>query len=726
MIRPHGTSDDNNKETLTFVRLAMALADDYESIYVVNAKDDSYVEYSTSGKNKELCKRSSGEDFYADVVKNCNLLVYPDDREKFLKKFGKDNVMSAIEGGRSFSLSYRLIDGDNYKYYFLKTIRGTGEDDNSIIIGVQNVDEQMRRERVAEQERRTYSDIAGSLASRFEVIYYVDLITGSYTEYSASKEFSQLGLKRCGKDFFERVRKLTVGIVHPEDQQRVASSLQRGNILKALKDTNNFTMTYRQMLGGRSQYVDLLVVRHINSPEKVIIGVRNIDKQVKSKNAAEKERETYSHIAMALASRYEVIYYIDIKTNEYVQYCASEQYAKLGTKKSGNDFFESSQRDILRYIYPDDVSRLLSQMSKQKLLADLEQTGSMTVTYRQILDGRPQYVTLLAVRPKNDNKHIIMGVFNVDAQIRREQTMAREAESYGEIVAAMAQMYEVIYYVNIVTDEYREYCHSEKYSHIGIGEKGRDFFGDTQRNIKRDIHPDDIAMMAEEMKKEKLLESLQDIGSYSLNYKLMIDGEPHYVTLFAMKPKEDSNHIIIAVANVDASRKRELAYKAALGSAIDLANRDALTGVKNKYAYVQYETETDKQIAQGICSDFAVIVADVNGLKKVNDTKGHHEGDVYIKAACQLICTTFKHSPVFRIGGDEFVVVMKGSDLAEGEQLMAQLHEKIKKNSKEDMVTVAIGASFFDSGKDMHLQDVFERADNAMYEDKKASHVKRG
>ena len=248
---------------------------------------------------------------------------------------------------------------------------------------------------------------------------------------------------------------------------------------------------------------------------------------------------------------------------------------------------------------------------------------------------------------------------------------------------------------------------------------------DTQRNLHSVIYHEDYEMMAEAMKKDNLLKSLAENGMTTLNYRLMLGGRPTYVTLFALRTKEDSDHIIIAVANVDPAKRREIAYKQALGSAMDMANRDALTGVKNKHAYVQAEMETDRLIAEGKSPDFAVMVADVNGLKHVNDTQGHHAGDEFIKAACRVICTTFKHSPVFRIGGDEFAVILKGSDFDECETLTAQLNDKMKANHCAGLVTAATGVSEYIRGKDLRMQDVFERADNAMYENKKLCRERR-
>ena len=70
-----------HETALTFTRLAIALANDYESVYVINTDNDSYVEYITDSATMELIERSAGKDFYADTRKNCRILVHPEDQE---------------------------------------------------------------------------------------------------------------------------------------------------------------------------------------------------------------------------------------------------------------------------------------------------------------------------------------------------------------------------------------------------------------------------------------------------------------------------------------------------------------------------------------------------------------------------------------------------------------------------------------------------------------------
>ncbi len=160
---------------ISFADLALALANDYFQLFVINNEDDSYVEYSAKGTDKALVQVSQGSNFYEDVPHNCREQVYEEDQAYFLETFRKENVIRSLENAKSFTLTYRLVIDGEPRYFFLKTIRAN---DRSIIIGVQDIDAQMRKELAAASASRTYSDIASSLASLFEVIYYIDLKTG--------------------------------------------------------------------------------------------------------------------------------------------------------------------------------------------------------------------------------------------------------------------------------------------------------------------------------------------------------------------------------------------------------------------------------------------------------------------------------------------------------------------------------------------------------------------
>jgi diguanylate cyclase (GGDEF)-like protein len=154
-----------------------------------------------------------------------------------------------------------------------------------------------------------------------------------------------------------------------------------------------------------------------------------------------------------------------------------------------------------------------------------------------------------------------------------------------------------------------------------------------------------------------------------------------------------------------------------------LAHRDSLTGLRNTTSYNGWIAEFDARIKEGHAS-FGVVVFDINNLKEINDTHGHIFGNELIVAASQIICDTFKKSPVFRIGGDEFLVILQNKDLADKDSLFASLDSKcattsIDKDNVSFPVSIAKGFAQFNSDTDTQFSDVFERADSEMYKNKK-------
>ena len=156
----------------------------------------------------------------------------------------------------------------------------------------------------------------------------------------------------------------------------------------------------------------------------------------------------------------------------------------------------------------------------------------------------------------------------------------------------------------------------------------------------------------------------------------------------------------------------------------DLAYADALTSVHNKGAFDIYIQNLQSQLQDAAEKlEFAVCIFDCNDLKLVNDNSGHDKGDLYLKAACKLICDVFDHSPVFRIGGDEFAVVLQNADFENREALLRTFDETgAERRGHTDVswerVDIARGIAVYDPQTDDSVNDVVRRADKLMYENK--------
>ncbi len=156
----------------------------------------------------------------------------------------------------------------------------------------------------------------------------------------------------------------------------------------------------------------------------------------------------------------------------------------------------------------------------------------------------------------------------------------------------------------------------------------------------------------------------------------------------------------------------------------DLAYADALTSLHNKGAFDKclQEIETGKSESGGHLS-FAICIFDCNDLKKVNDRNGHDKGDIYLRESAKIICETYDHSPVFRIGGDEFAAVLMGSDYLDREKLLERFDEEClarRRHETEDWerIDISRGMAVYDPKEDETVSDVVRRADKLMYEHK--------
>lgn len=149
----------------------------------------------------------------------------------------------------------------------------------------------------------------------------------------------------------------------------------------------------------------------------------------------------------------------------------------------------------------------------------------------------------------------------------------------------------------------------------------------------------------------------------------------------------------------------------------ELAYIDPLTGVRNKHAYVEFESKIDKLIHDDKAEEFGFVIFDLNDLKLINDTYGHESGDQYIVGSVNIIKSIFPNAPIYRFGGDEFIVILKGQLYENRFKLLDKFNEIIDENNdKQDLSPViAAGGSNYIRGKDNTLRAIFLRADERMY-----------
>jgi diguanylate cyclase (GGDEF)-like protein len=150
-----------------------------------------------------------------------------------------------------------------------------------------------------------------------------------------------------------------------------------------------------------------------------------------------------------------------------------------------------------------------------------------------------------------------------------------------------------------------------------------------------------------------------------------------------------------------------------------LAYRDSLTGVKNHAAYSEASAAIENAMHSSYIR-FGVLLVDINGLKEANDAYGHDVGNQLIISSARLLCDSFSQSPVFRIGGDEFVVILRDHDFENYRTLIQKFDKEcatrfIELNDVKLPVSLARGIAVYNPDIDHTFKDVVVHADQAMY-----------
>lgn len=316
-----------------------------------------------------------------------------------------------------------------------------------------------------------------------------------------------------------------------------------------------------------------------------------------------------------------------------------------------------------------------------------------------------------------------IGCIVIFSHIISRITKEREYQQHIAIMASLTSDLDLICYVDAqfndvsfrkVSRRFRKIYDQEKASKLPSNKQFDNF-------LKAIIVPEDFPDFLIAVNRENSLKKLENSNSFITKFRIRIENVTEFYELKIARDNANRPYgFVIGMRNITEEIKREeeaQKLKTDLEKTTRIANRDPLTGVNNRMAFNQKCNEIANEISQGRISKFAIVECDLNNLKVVNDHLGHEAGDAYIKHNCNVFCEVFKHSPVYRVGGDEFVILVLGQDYRERNMLMDKLYTQLELNGPitADKISFAAGLAEFNPHVDETAKDVLKRADTIMY-----------
>ena len=160
-------------------------------------------------------------------------------------------------------------------------------------------------------------------------------------------------------------------------KKNITFCFTKKNILKGIEKHGKFIITYRLLMNAVPTYVSLKATRMKDDDKYLIIGVSDIDIQMKHQKAAERlkdEELTFARIT-ALSGDYICIYTVNPDTEQYSEYSVTSDYERLGLDKNGTNFFERSREECRHFVYSEDQDLFCAAMRKDKMIHEIEQNG---------------------------------------------------------------------------------------------------------------------------------------------------------------------------------------------------------------------------------------------------------------------------------------------------------------------------------------------------------------
>ncbi len=703
-----------------------AFSKEFVELFCVNVNTGTFIWFHTDERTGKPVKEEPDFSFF-DFCRNiASTSVIKEDREAFLKAMDPSFFMEISKNRTEYNLVCgRIIHGTPVCHRMRMTV--SEADPDVILLSVSETDEWVKEhleyDRIME-ERTVYNSLQ-ALTGNFICVYIVDPETESYHEFSSTHDYEDsFHQERSGEHFFDKVAEEARRFTHPDDLDRFLAAFSKLNILEQIERIGFFTIGYRLITENGPLHVQMKATL-VKEKEgmRLIVGLNENTEQYRQKQINKevaRQKEIYDQITASLAEQYDTLYYIDIKTGTYTEISSTDEYKKLNVPATGNDFFAESRRSIRRYVHPEDQEMALSLHYPEVMLNNLKYRNSYSVAYRLVLNGNVRHIRHTEIMAK-DEKHILVCIENIDEEVQAQlalQADQKKGMTFTRIAERLADHYDLIYYIDCSNSNYAEFSTRKKSGELKVKEEGSDFFATSLTNIDRLIYVDDRERIRHFLDRDHLISQLENSRQLIQDYRMNAEGGKTQYTRMSVTYSSDHSHFIICVENRDNDVRREQEHLAQLSMANELARRDELTHTKNKTAYREMEKELQRTMEEER-TPFGIVICDINGLKVINDTEGHKAGDDYIKDACMLICRIFDHSPVFRIGGDEFAVVLRNRDYTDREKLISALRKQSEENQRiGEGPVIASGLAEYSKLADHSVEDVFNRADSQMYADK--------
>lgn len=820
----------------------LSLTEDFDIILLADFENKS-VEVIKSTDEFETWIKSSSTNGYDDYQKSF-ASKYIDEAERawFLSQTNLAKITERLKNEKAVWLDFVLKRDSSAEFFQLEfSLNSSDKTGSTFFVAVHSIDDVRRRDISLEKGKMVihHNAVISSLARDYDYISYIDFENEEIIRYRASDYFLAV-VESIPKNLpsNKRLDLFFNKIVLPEDKKEFLSAVNHEKIKKAMTEKGSYEAFFRLAIDEDDEkYYAVKLVKDYTYPQNVIMGIQNLDDEVRSEirreeqdaalRVMEKQLElTISERTAEIQAKNLVLNRINDDIIELLGDVTEARDLESGEhirRVKGLTFILARQimKDWPEYGLTDEMVEMIASASALhdigKIVipdAILLKPGKLTTEEFAIMKTHSEKGCEILERAPRDWSEDYL---KVGMDICRYHHEKYDGKGYpcglkGEDIPISAQIVSVADCFDALTTKrvYKDaYSPEQAYDMILNGECGafsdkimksfkrcRDEYikrvtqttgtfikekimtktkgslvnskilyvedDHLDREIGKEILTEEGAEVTAVSSGQEALDLLSNAETGTFDAILMdvimrgMDGPEAasrirklgtfqaetipIIALTSSNNEEDVQRCLDAGMNsyltkpismqmltralIKSMREQSEVLQQRLNAAVKLTVKDSLTGVKNIAAYTDMVEKLTDEIKENPNVKFAMVECDINELAKTNDTYGHQTGDVYIRNCCNIICSVFKHSPVYRIGGDEFVAILKDEDYDNHDRLMEELRERVEeathlKDIEHGRASFAAGMAAYDKKKDKSISTVIKRTNTALENNKK-------
>ena len=428
------------------------------------------------------------------------------------------------------------------------------------------------------------------------------------------------------------------GLVYPEDYDYISEDIVRE--MDASDDQMNHTEHRITRKDGQIRWVDDYV-HYCETKSYGGIYVVFISDITEKREKREEDKATRDAVIAALTHSYNTVWLInDVVTESCSLYYTDMDAAHaeaIRNALSHARYTDTKKEYVATMVALEEQERMQEEIGLPYILKQFETRDRFSVRFTRVLESGPRHyrIDFGKVFMPGGRIGVMMGFKDVDEEVRHGRAMkqavadAKKAEeeyrqvaaqhiTYGKVAQALAGDFFSIYVVNPDTDDFLQYSATEEYDDLGVEKSGTDFFNVSRRNMERLLFSGDKERFMGTFYKEKVMSILERDGSFTMKYRLMVGGEPTWVSMKAtLLEDQDGRHLIIGTNNIDAQMKRELEYQQQVTEARTNARNDFLANMSHDIRTPMNAIVGFTNIAKDNMDDPEVVM---NALEKIGSS----------------------------------------------------------------------------------------------------------